>query len=75
MTQPTHFQIISPADGSVYAERPSLQLIEATSVTDRSRQAQQDWAQRSIAERAVNVIIRLRPGQQSSESRGDNALL
>ena len=30
---------------------------------------------RSIAERVVNVIIRLRPGQQSSESRGDNALL
>ena len=51
MTQ-THFQIISPADGSVYAERPYHQLSEAALVTERARSAQRDWAQRSITERA-----------------------
>ena len=52
MTQPTHFQIVSPADGSVYAERPYHQLMDATTVADHARHAQRDWAKRSISERA-----------------------
>ena len=52
MTQPTHFQIISPADGLVYAERPYQQLTEAATIADHARRAQRDWAKRPIAERA-----------------------
>ena len=52
MNEPTHFQIISPADGSVYAERPYNTLAEATAVAERARAAQTDWAKRSVAERA-----------------------
>lgn len=50
--QPTHFQIISPVDGSVYAERPFHTLEQAQKVSEQSRLAQKDWAQRSIQERA-----------------------
>ena len=50
--QPTHFQIISPADGSVYAERPYHTLSQAIDCAERARKAQRDWARRSIAERA-----------------------
>ena len=47
------FQIITPIDGSVYAERPLHTLQEAHEAVQRSRTAQHDWAQRSVAERAV----------------------
>jgi len=52
MNQPTHFQVISPADGSVYAERPYQQLTDAVAMVERARRAQRDWAHRSISERA-----------------------
>ncbi|MFD1340866.1 aldehyde dehydrogenase family protein [Litorisediminicola beolgyonensis] len=43
---------ISPIDGSVYLERPVLSLDEARAACDRASAAQEDWAARSIAERA-----------------------
>ncbi len=48
----TRFQIISPVDGSVYAERPYHTLEQAQSVTEKARHAHFDWSRRSIAERA-----------------------
>ena len=49
---PTHFQIISPADSKIYAERPYKTLIEAERAAQTARDAQRDWARRPIAERA-----------------------
>lgn len=48
----SHFQIISPVDGSVYAERPYHSLEQAQSSAEQARVAQRDWGKRSIAERA-----------------------
>jgi len=45
-------KIISPIDGSVYAERPFLNGTAIASVVISARDAQVDWAQLSIAERA-----------------------
>ncbi|PQA74334.1 aldehyde dehydrogenase family protein [Brucella oryzae] len=45
-------KIISPIDGSVYAERPFLNEAAITSVAAAARDAQTGWAQLSIAERA-----------------------
>ena len=45
-------KIISPIDGSVYAERPFLNGTAIASVVTSARDAQVDWAQLSIAERA-----------------------
>ena len=51
-TNPNHFQIISPVDGSIYAERPFHTLEQAQKLSEQARLAQKDWAQRSIQERA-----------------------
>ncbi|MFQ0815246.1 aldehyde dehydrogenase [Brucella anthropi] len=45
-------KIISPIDGSVYAERPFLNEAAIASVVAAARDAQAGWAQLSIAERA-----------------------
>jgi acyl-CoA reductase-like NAD-dependent aldehyde dehydrogenase len=45
-------QIITPIDGSVYAELPFNTLEEAHSTVVKARKAQADWARRSVQERA-----------------------
>lgn len=47
---------ISPIDGSVFAERPSLSRAGARAAADRARTAQADWAARPIRERADLVL-------------------
>ena len=44
-------QCISPVDGSVFAERPTLSLEEAKDVVSRARAAQTAWAGYPISER------------------------
>lgn len=44
-------QLISPVDGSVYAERTPLSRTEADAVVGRARAAQKAWAGRSLADR------------------------
>lgn len=46
---------ISPIDGSVYAERETQSAEEAAGLLKTARAAQQDWAARSIGERAAIV--------------------
>jgi len=46
-------RIISPVDGSVYAERPLATDSAVDAALARARQAQADWAGLSIAERAA----------------------
>ncbi len=46
---------ISPIDGSVFAERPVLDLEAAQAVAKRARAAQADWAARPLAERIALV--------------------
>lgn len=48
-------QLITPVDGSVYAERTPLTLSEAQSAVDRARAAQKGWAKRPLAERIALV--------------------
>ena len=50
------FNLITPIDGSVYAERTLHTLSEATSAVQRSRDAQRDWSARSISERATYCL-------------------
>ena len=45
-------RLISPIDGSVYAERACLDLAQAQAVVSNTRQAQTGWAALTIAERA-----------------------
>ncbi|HWD12070.1 aldehyde dehydrogenase family protein [Pseudochrobactrum sp. sp1633] len=45
-------RLISPIDGSVYAERACLDLAQAQAVVSAARQAQTGWAALTIAERA-----------------------
>lgn len=45
-------RLISPIDGSVYAERACLDLAQVQAVVSNARQAQAEWAALSIAERA-----------------------
>ncbi|MDM7851787.1 aldehyde dehydrogenase family protein [Pseudochrobactrum kiredjianiae] len=45
-------RLISPIDGSVYAERACLDLAQAQAVVSNARQAQGGWAALTIAERA-----------------------
>lgn len=45
-------RLISPIDGSVYAERACLDLAQAQAVVSNARQAQIGWAALTIAERA-----------------------
>ena len=46
---------ISPIDGSVYAEFPTLSRTEADSVVSRAKAAQIDWAARPLEERIALV--------------------
>ena len=48
-------QCISPVDGRVYAERPSLNQVDAEAMVARARAAQPAWAARPIAERIALV--------------------
>jgi acyl-CoA reductase-like NAD-dependent aldehyde dehydrogenase len=48
-------QLISPADGRVYAERVPLAQDAATAVVARARSAQKAWAARPLAERIALV--------------------
>ena len=48
-------QLITPVDGSVYAERTPLTLSEAQSAVDRARAAQKGWAKRPLSERIALV--------------------
>jgi acyl-CoA reductase-like NAD-dependent aldehyde dehydrogenase len=47
---------ISPIDGSVYAERPTLSLPEAQAAVSRAQAAQSAWAARPRAERIELVL-------------------
>ena len=49
---PTHFQCISPVDGSVYVERELADPVTITQSIELSRSAQKQWQQTSIDERA-----------------------
>ena len=49
---PELVQIVSPVDGSVYAERPRASEAEVDAALEAARAAQRDWAQTPIAERA-----------------------
>lgn len=46
---------ISPIDGSVYAERPTLTRTEADAAVQRAKTVQADWAARPLAERIALV--------------------
>ncbi|MBC7737601.1 MAG: aldehyde dehydrogenase family protein, partial [Candidatus Saccharibacteria bacterium] len=48
-------QLISPVDGSVYAERMPLAPDAALAMADRARGAQKAWAARPLAERIALV--------------------
>ncbi len=48
-------QCISPIDGSLYAERPTLSLEAATATVEKARQAQKSWASRPLQERIDRV--------------------
>jgi acyl-CoA reductase-like NAD-dependent aldehyde dehydrogenase len=46
-------QIITPVDGSVYAERPLASEAEVLAVLKRAKAAQRDWREVAIADRAA----------------------
>jgi acyl-CoA reductase-like NAD-dependent aldehyde dehydrogenase len=48
-------KLISPVDGSVYAERPVMGVDDAAAAVARSRKAQKDWARRPLEERVALV--------------------
>ncbi len=48
-------QLISPVDGSVYAERTPLAQADALAAVARARAAQKAWAARPLAERIALV--------------------
>ncbi len=48
-------QLISPVDGSVYAERTPLTMEAATAAVARARAAQKDWAARPLSHRIALV--------------------
>ncbi|PRY75523.1 acyl-CoA reductase-like NAD-dependent aldehyde dehydrogenase [Yoonia maritima] len=47
---------ISPVDGSVYAERPTLTRVEADAAVARAKTAQIEWAARPLDERIALVL-------------------
>ncbi|MEM6712743.1 MAG: aldehyde dehydrogenase family protein [Pseudomonadota bacterium] len=49
------FQIISPVDGSVYAEREPMPLGEARAAASRARSAQPTWAARPVEDRIALI--------------------
>ncbi|MEM5470570.1 aldehyde dehydrogenase family protein [Hoeflea sp. AS60] len=48
-------KLISPVDGSVYAERPVMGVDAAAEAVARTRKAQKDWAKRPLEERIALV--------------------
>ena len=52
----TVLRCISPVDGSVYAERPTLNQAAAAQAVDRARAAQRDWAARPLQAR-VDLVL------------------
>ncbi len=54
---PTTLKCISPIDGSIYAERPTLGLDQATAAVTRASRAQAAWADLPLAERISRVMI------------------
>ncbi len=52
-------KIISPIDGSVYAERPIASDREINAAVEQARAAQADWARVTIAERGRAVLAML----------------
>jgi acyl-CoA reductase-like NAD-dependent aldehyde dehydrogenase len=49
-------QLISPVDGSVYAERETWSLESASEAIDRARMAQAAWAARPLPERVRTIL-------------------
>ena len=48
-------KIISPIDGSIYAERPYASAVDIEAATIRARAARQSWSQTTLAERQLMV--------------------
>lgn len=51
----TKLKLISPVDGSVFAERPVMGVDDAAAAVARSRKAQKDWARRPLEQRIALV--------------------
>ena len=52
----TTISLISPVDGSVYAERTALPLADARAAVARARKAQGDWAAQPLEARIATVL-------------------
>ncbi|MFN3663612.1 aldehyde dehydrogenase family protein [Yoonia sp.] len=52
----TTINLISPVDGSVYAERTALPLADAQAAVARARKAQGDWAAQPLETRIATVL-------------------
>ncbi|WP_282094462.1 aldehyde dehydrogenase family protein [Epibacterium ulvae] len=52
----TLLKCISPIDGSIFAERPTLNTSQASECVDRARRAQIDWAKRPLQER-IDLVM------------------
>lgn len=52
-------KIISPIDGSIYAERPVASDRDINAAVERAKAAQVDWARRPIAERCKYMLAML----------------
>jgi acyl-CoA reductase-like NAD-dependent aldehyde dehydrogenase len=60
-------QLISPVDGSVYAERMPLSAIDADAAVARAKTAQKSWAARPLADRIALVkagVAKLMEGRE-----------
>ena len=49
-------RLVSPVDGSVYAERPTIAMDAAKAVVTRARTAQATWAARPLSDRIATVM-------------------
>jgi acyl-CoA reductase-like NAD-dependent aldehyde dehydrogenase len=52
----TTISLISPVDGSVYAERTALPLADAQAAAAKARKAQGDWASKTLDDRIAIVL-------------------
>ncbi|MEM1149025.1 MAG: aldehyde dehydrogenase family protein [Pseudomonadota bacterium] len=52
----TLLKCVSPIDGSIYAERPSLSGVEAAATIAKARRAQEAWAQTPLDQRIATVM-------------------
>jgi len=61
-------KLISPIDGSVYAQRPVLTRQEAALAVRRGQEAQKNWARRPLKERIALVRLAVaKVGEQNDE--------